>query len=430
MSTLYKFLEVPGLSKSSRRILEASIYATILGKAYIIDDIGLDLQAVVADDTDLVGAYITALGKAVKGFEAKTPLVAAITPLSLYKYAHDVGSFMYRTDIHLVKPVAKSMARRAALVSLYKKSGPPWGVAGREHEHIKVVRKEDGARTPFMIESPAVTNLVTSSYNDIATVMRKEGGDSFFDRYIFALERIPNFIVSHENFTVALPDFTLTTRLTAAMTIARTLEEAGRHIDVAWSFSGRKLFEESLDERWSVPELRMSLDVYIKIKKLAALFAVARNLYEPCISQQDVEDAISYLDVEHQIKRLDSASVDMREQRRDAFMKKLQENIEQPYEVNTSRNSKPFLHELGMVTSAHMLIVCGGLKCFSGDPILNKKQALNQTVRDLSNLGLIEVLPDDHRLARCGGGEEGKGRIFSDIIYLTGSHLERVDEWK
>lgn len=423
MKQLFDYLSIPGLSKSSRRVVMASIYAAIFGRQYNVDGVGLDLCALVADDARLVRSYIDGITLVLPKFGELFPAVAEVSPVILAKTAANVGSFAYLSDINMVKAQAKSMSRRAGLTAMYKSSG---------ESLVHYVRLEDGARKAFEVVSPAVSSIVLDSYDAIATTLRKQK-DEFFGRYIYALERIPNAIVSHENFKVALEIYSPAyEHLRIAMDVAKTLRDADKVVEVGWSLQARGHFDETLEARWEGGETssEMCVHTYKKIKKLSALFALARSYHDPVIQTRDIDEAVAYLDIERAMLDTKTEALELREQRKVDFVRKLRENLDSDYIDNVSRNSKPFLHELGMVTSAHMLIVCSGLKSFAGDPALTKKQALNQVIRDLVKDGVLEVLPDTHRLATGGDGEDGKGRIFSDILYMKGYHEDRIHEWK
>lgn len=426
MKKLYDYLNVPGLSTKSRRLLYASIYAVVFGRQYNVDGFGLDLCALVADDNTNVRTYLDGIKLVLPGYKSLYPDVAEVAPAMLAKYAHTYGSFCYVSDINMVKSVSKSMARRSCLLAMYKRSGE-----GQIHR----VRLEDGARKEYDIVSPACTSLVLGKYNDLATELRKQK-DAFFGRYIISTSRAMvdgsrnGGLVSLEN-TLPVPNRDVVEHLTAALAVANTLRENNKVISVEWSSHARGHFDELMDARWTSGETHSEMDIetYKKIKKLSALFAVARDYYNPVIERSDITEAIGYLDDERAILDTAAAAIDIREQRKRDLVRKLKENLDADYLDNVSRNSKPFLHELGMVTSAHMLNVCAGLKSFAGDAMMTKKQAMNQAIRDLVKDGIIEILPDTHRLA-VGGGEDGKGRIYSDIIYVKGYHVDREQEWR
>lgn len=395
----------------------------MLGGVYNVGSVGLDICTLFGDTSGVVGRYASALVKDVPDLSAKICLGRDMSGIGLARLASSKGSYLYTTDMSMIRPTDKNSLRRSTLEGMYKRSG-----RGMTFE----ARLESDARVK--ITSPSVSHAVIDTYDQIVKYLRTRK-DLYFSRYIYALERpllLESFAQDAGSSTIQAPGADVVELLSTMIALAKTLKESGVIIDVVWDARKREYFDNAMAERWGSgsegSSVEMSIEAYKKVQKLAALFAVCRDMYDPKVSIKDIDEALSYLDEEKRILSSVEESNDMRLERKRDLLRRAHENLRGDYEGGASRNSKPRLHALGMLPVSHLLYLCGGLRSFAQDAKLTKKEGILQAVRDLVADGMLEILPDEHPLSKSG--EDGKGRIFSDIVYVRGYAVERIKEWR
>lgn len=409
---LQDYFNTRNLPKTTKKLLALGVISSIVGKTYTIDETGLDLALCVSDDLGEAMRHIVELRDVVAGLDAKIHVAAEISVNSLATKVAQ-GSTMVVSNLKYMRANDRNSSRRKFYKSSAEHSGPDG----------KLEYAEEGRK--YAIPSPALTSLLLDDFGKIRTYL-KSGPDSFFERYVFALERPADKPVDTLGVR-AEPDAATVQYLATLMSISRALESAGTHLAVAWTKPARKYFDKMVDARWRcVDHPEMYLGAYKKAKKVAALLAVYKDPHAPCIDRREVDEALKYLDNERAARSDEDEQKSMYQQRIDTVYVKACAYLDSDYLKVAGRNTNERLHGFGMVSRAYLLNQCQNLVAFNKAPGMSRKQACQQAVDQLVKDGRFTVLPWNHMLTRTSE----KGRVFSDILYVHGYALERISEWQ
>lgn len=409
---LQTFFNIPSLTLSTRKILELAVLASIVGRVYNVDGVGLDISCALTDPFDLCRKHIKVLRDHVP--KLKITFMAETCGANIVRTADESGGVhLFVTDQAAVRARDKAFSRRQVFAGMYANSG-----SGKVYEDTADDKK-------IFIRAPAVSSLVLDDYETITRQLRK-APDKFFERYLYAVERPSISCVAIDDISM-IPSRKVIDYLNNAIEIAETLAVANVVMNVEWRSIARKYFDDCMSQRWEQPNNKeMNNAAYVKTKKMAALLALCRDLHEPKIEKADVKLALVYLDHERNILSDRLELEDLKLARVDDLYKRACEYLERSYEDGAGRNTKPRLHALGMIPVSHLLIMCSGLKSFAHDPNLTKKQGVHQAVKILVADGRFTILPKGHALSHSGN----MGRIFTDIVHVTGYSAERLGEWR
>lgn len=390
-------------------ILYAAALASICGKAYNVDGVGLDICAVASDPTGL-------LHKVIHRLSTSTPLrihlVDKPTDSALYKNSAASSLYVSRYINLFSGNSLRNHHHREYLKAAYKSSG-----LGN-----KVKKKiGDNFRT---LESVSTSHIILVRDSDFTRSHLLNANDSYFNRYIFACVRgkeDETFDLDANPPPLVPPD--LIKWLDTLKDMCGALERAGRVVNVEFASSVRKYFDEELDKRWNDTDKDMKVETYVKIKKLAALLAVGRNFASPIITRDDVRDALDVLNMEREYLRKDINNTEsFREERVREIVRILERFFDNPHASTSSRFSKRELHGYGITPISHVINCCKSSNIFFKDDSKGVRDYVHEAIKILEERGILEVIPAPFKFKDAGS-------VLGGFVYLTSRHQEKKHAW-
>ena len=415
---LYDYLKVihrlsTGNNHSTQKALPLTLYAATLaslcGKAYNIDGVGLDICAVASDPTGLLYKVIHRLST---DSPLRINLVDKPTDSALYKNSAAPSLYVSR-HIHLFSGHSlRNHHHREYLKAAYKSSG-----LGNK------VKKKIGDKFRTL-EAVSTSHLILVRDPNYARTHLLNANDSYFNRYIFACVRggeDETFDLDATLVPQVPPD--LIQWLNTLKDISKALEEACRVVDVQFESSVRKFFDEELDKRWNDTDADMTVETYTKAKKLAALLAVGRNFASPIITRDDVRDALDVLNIEREYLRKDINNAEsIREERTREIVRILERFFDNPHASTSSRFSKRELHGYGITPISHVINCCKSSNIFFKDDSKGVKDYVHEAIKILEERGILEVIPAPFKFKDAGS-------VLGGFVYLTSRSQEKREEW-
>lgn len=415
---LYDYLKVihrlstghnPSSSETPIFILYAATLASIVGKAYNVDGVGLDICAVASDPTGLLHKVIHRLAT---DSPLRIHLVDKPTDSALYKQSASPSLYVSRYINLFSGNALRNHHHREYLKAAYKSSG-----LGNK------VKKKIGDKF-CTLESVSTSHIILVRDSDFTRSHLLNANDSYFNRYIFACVRgkeDATYDVDANPPPLVPPD--LISWLNTLKDICGALEEAGRVVDVQFASSARKFFDEELDKRWNDTDKDMKVETYTKIKKLAALLAVGRNFASPIITRDDVRDALDVLNMEREYLRKDINNTEsFREERVREIVRILERFFDNPHASTSSRFSKRELHGYGITPISHVINCCKSSNIFFKDDSKGVRDYVHEAIKILEERGILEVIPAPFKFKDAGS-------VLGGFVYLTSRHPEKRKEW-
>lgn len=415
---LFEYLKVihrlyTGYPQSAHRTLLISLYAATLaslcGKAYNVDGVGLDISVVSSDPTGLIHKVIHRLAT---DSPLRIHLVDKPTDSALYKNSAAPSLYVSRYINLFSGNSLRNHHHREYLKAAYKSSG----LGNKVKKKIR-----DKFRT---LEAVSTSHIILVRDSDFTRSHLLNANDSYFNRYIFACVRggeDETFDLDATLVPQVPPD--LIQWLNTLKDICGALEEAGRVVDVQFASSVRKFFDEELDKRWNDTDRDMKVETYTKAKKLAALLAVGRNFASPIITRDDVRDALEVLNLERAYLRKDIPTAEsLREERVSEVVRILERFFDNPHASTLSRFSKKELHAYGITPISHVINCCKSSNIFFKDDSKGVRDYVHEAIKIMEARGMLEVIPAPFKFKDAGS-------VLGGFVYLTSRHQEKRKEW-